>query len=177
MLIETVRKAIHGRYQIKRKGTSLLLEKGIKIHATGKPLFGFSLDNEEYPPFRFFKESPPKHLSKMCDAIIVFESDGTLFFAIIEQKTGYPSDYGRQLANGKLFCEWLVSLCKEHGYIKDEIVDFLGVLIWEPRPIPLKGSTVHTIPQAHQHRSFERFFDIQNETEVNIELLASSPLS
>ena len=173
MLIDAVRKAIHGRYTIKRKGTALLLAKGTKVHTDGDKSFGFSLDSAYHPPFPFFRDNPPKHLTKMCDAIIMFERQGTSYCAVIEQKTGDLADYEKQLANGKFFCEWLVALCKEHGYIQQEPVKFYGVLIWEPRLTPLKGSTAHDIPQATDHRLFDKFFDIQNESDVHIGQLAS----
>lgn len=173
MIIDVVKKAIHGRYGIVKRRDAMLLHNGVRVHTDGNKAFGFSLDNQQHPPFSFFKDSPPKHFAKMCDAIIVFENGLELYFALIEQKTGDSADYVKQLANGKFFCEWLVSLCNEHGYKYSGTVIYLGVLIWEPRPIPLKGSTTHTIPQAETHRLFNKFFDIQNETDIHIGQLAS----
>ena len=176
MSIDAIRRAIHGRYGIQKKGPTFVLAKGIRVHVNGKSSFGFSLDSEEHPPFSFLRDSPPKHLAKMCDAIIVFESSGGLYFAVIEQKTGDPADYDKQLANGKFFCEWLMSLCREHGYTHNETITYLGVLVWEPRPIPLKGSTTHRNFQASHHRLFDKFFDLQNETDIDVDLLASSSM-
>ena len=175
-MIHTVNNAIRGHYGIQRKGGALLLDKNIKVHINAKQSFGFSLDNPGHPPFPFFKDNPPKHLAKMCDAIIMFEHDDVLYFTLIEQKTGDAANYDKQLANGKFFCEWLVSLCKEHGYNLYGTVSYFGVLVWEPRPIPLKGGTTHALPIAYHHRLFDKFFDIQNETDIDVNQLVSSRL-
>lgn len=176
-MIDVVRNAIHGHYQMKEKRNALLLDndtKTIRVHTNSKNSFGFCLDDAKRPPFQFFKPSPPEHLKKMCDAIIIFEGGQTLYFTLIEQKTGDPAEYDRQLANGKFFCEWLVSLCREHGYCLHTNISYFGVLVWEPRLMPLKGSTTHSLPEACPHRLFDKFFDLQNQTDIDIDQLVSS---
>lgn len=177
-MIDAVKKAIHGRYGMTRKRFGFVLDqdtKNITIYINPKESFGFCLDNEDNPPFHFFRASPPKHLSKMCDAIVIFERGQALYFTLIEQKTGDPAEYDKQLANGKFFCEWLVALCQEHDYCASKTISYLGVLVWEPRPIPLKGTTTHPLPEACPHRLFDKVFDIQNQTTIDIEQLVSIP--
>ena len=175
-MIDVVESTIRGNYRIPKSGSTFVLANDVRVRTNNSKVFGFSLDNVALRPFAFFKDSPPQHLAKMCDAIIIFESGQDLYFALIEQKTGHQSDYEKQLANGKFFCEWLVSLCKEHGYCDYQTIKYLAALVWEPRDIPLKGGTTHALPEAYPHRLFDKFFDIQNETDIYIDQLASSPL-
>lgn len=176
MVIENVKKTIHGRYRIKKKGGSLILDKDIKVRSKSSELFGFSLDSTEHPPFSFLRSSPPRHIAKMCDAIVLLEHEARLYLTIIEQKTGDEADYERQLANGKFFCEWLMALFREHGYLGNSTISYYGVLIWEPRTVPLKGTTVHQTPVPSAHRLFDKLFNIQNESEIDVESLVLSAI-
>ena len=165
-MIDTVKKAIHGHYtnndQIKMSKGAWVIDKDIRIHTCGYSSFGFSLDNETHRPFAFLKDSPPKHIDKKCDAIIIFADDDTLYIAIIEQKTGHPDGHDKQLANGKFFCEWMVSLCKEHGYYNHKAIEYFGLLVWEPRAQPLKGETTYNSPEAQSSALFDKYFDAAN---------------
>ena len=103
----------------------------------------------------------------------MLEYDNTLYIVLIEQKTGYSAQYDKQLANGKIFCEWLVSLCNSYGYVQTQNIAYYGALIWEPRPIPLRGGTTHS-NAANAHPLFDKFFDIQNQTSIDVMQMIAS---
>ena len=171
-MISTIQKAIGGGYKFqKRRKGYYQLQKEIRFYIRDLASVGFSLDNEEQPPFQFLSSSPPKHLAKMCDGIIFSDKDGDLYVAIIEQKTGDSAEYEKQLTNGKLFCEWLISLCRQHGYFTQKSVSYFGLLLWEPRNSPPKGTTTHHKLQANVHPLFSKFFDLQNERRIEMQHL------
>ena len=107
--LEKLQKAIDDKYRLTRDGRDWELADGVKLRVPNRHSLGFSLDNRKTPPFAFFSGNPPAHVAKMCDAIVVLPYQGSLYFFVVEQKTGNKDDYARQLANGKFFCEWLVA--------------------------------------------------------------------
>ena len=180
-MIDTVKKAIHGRYtnndQIKMRRGAWVIDKDIRIDTSEYNSFGFSLDNETNRPFAFLKNSPPKHIAKMCDAIIIFGDGDTLYIALIEQKTGDSEGNDKQLANGKFFCEWMVSLCKKHDYYDYKSIKYFGLLVWEPTDHPLRGETTYRPPEAQSSALFDKFFDLANVHRIYLKDLveAQSP--
>lgn len=175
-MINTVKEAIHGRYRLSRKKDAYILPNDIRVYPSNQYSYGFSLDHPTVAPFAFWSGSPPKDLAKMCDAIVVYSDGNDLICTLIEQKTGNPGECEKQLVNGKLFCQWLVSLCQQHNYTPKGQATYFGVLLWEPKPIPQKGTTTHQKPNAKRHDLFDKFFDIQNDTYVDVGELISSPL-
>lgn len=161
-MFETLQKAINPKYHLAREGRYWMLADGVKLRAPDRHSLGFSLDNQKNPPLAFFSGSPPAHVAKMCDAIIVLPYRGSLYFFVVEQKTGNKDDYTRQLANGKFFCEWLVSLWCHHGYCDAESVQYVGLLIWQPRQSPRKGKTAHQKPKSRKSSLFDRYFHESN---------------
>ena len=175
-MIDAAKKAIHQRYRLTNKQGAFILADNIKVYPDGQSSCGFSLDNGTFPPFEFFALRPPKNLAKMCDAIVLYDDGNDFYCTLIEQKTSNRGHFEKQLVNGKLFCEWLVSLCEEHNYKPPGRVQYFGVLIWQPPPIPPKGTTTHQTPQAKQHRFFDKFFDIRTDPHVDVNELIQSPL-
>ena len=113
----------------------------------------------------------------MCDGIVIYVDGNDLYCILIEQKTGVRGDFNKQLTNGKLFCQWLVALCQQHKYTTIEQIAYFGVLVWEPPPIPPKGTTTHVQPKAVSHQLFDKFFDIRHEGYVDVDELITSPLT
>ena len=179
-MIDIVKRAIHGRYtnnnQIKMRRDNWLIDNGIFIYTNGYSSFGFSLDNEANRPFAFLRNSPPKHIAKMCDAIIIFADGDTLYIALIEQKTGDPGEHNKQLANGKFFCEWLVSLCKEHDYYDYKNIEYFGLLVWVPTNVPFRNETAYQPPEAQSSELFDKFFDLANVDQIRLKDLVDAQL-
>lgn len=146
-MIDLLQNSIKQQYYLPRNGKDWELADSVKLRAPNHHSFGFSLDNQENPPLAFFSASPPTHIAKMCDAIIALLDKGILYFFIIEQKTSHEEDYRKQLANGKFFCEWLVSLYCHHGYCDPASVQYIGMLVWQPRPSPSKDGTRRRKPE------------------------------
>ena len=180
-MIDAVQKAIRGRYtnndQIKMRRGDWFIDNDIFVHTSEYRSFGFSLDNEANRPFAFLRDSPPKHIAKMCDAIIIFADDDNLYVTLIEKKTGDLGEYDKQLANGKFFCEWLVSLCKEHGYYDYKSIEYFGLLVWAPDGGPFRNETAYQPPEAQSSVLFDKFFDLANVDRIYLEDLveAQSP--
>lgn len=177
-MIDLISKAINGKYynnnNIKRSKNTWILPDNVKIRTNGLTSFGFCLDDKQNPPFGFLRNSPPKHLAKMCDAIIVFTDDNTMYFAIIEQKTGQEGHYEKQIANGKLFCEWLVGLCETHYPRSYHRVEYFGILIWQPPPVPMKSTTTLRLPVAQNHNIFHKYFDLEHIPQFSLRSLINA---
>ena len=163
-ILKTIEKSIHKDFHLTRQGRDWLLDDDIKLRVPDRRSFGFSLDNNL--PFVFFSNSPPEHLTKICDAIVALSFKQRLYLFVIEQKSAYPEQYEKQLANGKYFCDWLFSLYREHEYCCSNPVS-IGLLIWQPRQSPRKGTTSHQPKKfTRSHRLFDAFFNEQNTKRV-----------
>ena len=168
-MIDTIGRTIRGNYRLPGKKCYWLLKDNVKLHPSEKLSLGFSLDNEERSPFAFFKDNPPLHMAKMCDAIIALSLRQKLYLFIVEQKTSSSGEYEKQLANGRCFCDWLFSLYKEHEYCTDDPI-YIGLLIWQPRTSPTKGETSHkSEPTSGTHHSFEYFFEEKNNQNIYLQ--------
>ena len=179
-MIDIIEKTIHTDYHLKRDNLDyLLLDNKVKLHAPSHCSFAFSLDNRDKPtPFRFFSnETQPKHIAKMCDAIVDMNFKNELYLFIIEQKTKRTKQYEKQLANGRHFCNWLFSLYKEHKHCSSDPV-YIGLLIWEPRPkSPRKGTTAHHGKnQSKSHPLFDLFLEKRNIKDISLIDIAISAL-
>lgn len=172
-MTDFLEKTIAPRYRLERDGRDWILpDKAVRLRAPHRSSFGFSLDNQENPPLAFFSSNPPEHVAKMCDAIVALQDKNILYFFIVEQKTMNSGDYIKQLTNGKAFCEWLVSLYKYHGYLNVQRVEFIGLLVWEPRQMPSKGGTSHQQTYKPRNRSpFPRFFNLRNQDLILLQSL------
>ncbi len=170
-MINTIKNTINSAYHLNKDDRDWLLDNGVKLRAPHQPCFGFSLDNHKKPPLAFFNAAPPKHIAKICDAIVAIWHKQTLCLLIIEQKTAHKDHYKKQLANGKLFCDWLIALYKEHGHWSGKPV-FIGLLIWEPRNSPRKGTTAHRGEAPFtKSPSFNYFIELKNETHIALNAL------
>ena len=156
-------------YHLDRNGRDWHLANGVSLRAPDRHSFGFSLDNQDIPPLAFFSRNPPLHINKMCDAIIALWNGGKLYFVVVEQKTANKNDYDKQLANGKLFCEWLVALFVHHGYCHSQSVEYVGLLVWEPRPSPRREATAHQPVVPSMHPLFQRHFEARNQTSIPLQ--------
>lgn len=169
-MIDMLRKSIKQQYYLPQSGRDWeltdKLANTVKLRVPNRHSFGFSLDNQKNPPLAFFSANPPAHIAKMCDAIVALLCKGVLYFFIIEQKTGHKEDYQKQLANGKFFCQWLVSLYCHHGYCDADSVQYIGMLVWQPRQSPRKGGTAHQKPVSIRNPLFHKCFE-----EPNIQLI------
>ena len=132
--------AIDTRYLLKRNGRDWLLPDGGVVRMTNRHSIGFSLDNPKFPPFRFLGSNPPRHIGRICDAILVASRASRLYVGILEQKSGHKDDSRRQLVNGRLFCDWIFGLFRANGYSVGELV-YVRILTWTPSGIPNKGTT------------------------------------
>ena len=173
MAIDTLTRTIREEYHLDRERRDWILpdkiqNQEIKVRAPNRNSFGFSLDNRQSPPLAFLGNNPPEHIAKMCDAIIVHLTSNNLYFFIIEQKTSSKEDYNKQLANGKFFCEWLVKLFQHHGYWSAEKVEYIGLLVWKPRPSPRKQRTSHQSLQPENHPLFSIYYSIPNRSSFSL---------
>ena len=125
------RQCIHKDFRLKSEDGEWLLEDNWELKL--RPPLGSSselfhqLDKKKPSPFHFFSESPPKHVAKMCDAIIALSHQDRLYIFLVEQKKGKKGDYRKQLKNGKYFCDWLLVLLREYGHYKDPDPVFIGL--------------------------------------------------
>lgn len=168
-MIDTLQKSIHERYYLPRHGRDWRLANGVRLQDTSRQSLGFSLDNQESPPLAFFSASPPARIAKMCDAIVVLLHKDTLYFFIIEQKTGNKGDYIEQLANGKFFCQWLVALYNHYDYCDAGSVQYIGMLIWKPGPFPGKEVMGHRKPEVANSPLFDRYHEVVNNPLVMLD--------
>ena len=173
-MIETIKDTIDSRYHLKRTGRSWMIGESleIKLTAPNRYSFGFSLDHQHHPPLAFFSGEPPTHLAKMCDAIITLKRNNELYLFCIEVKTAHKNSYEKQLANGRIFCDWLIALYKRHDHWKIGSVYILGVLIWQPREKAVrKGTTSHRHNGSIQEvnsRDFDSAFHIANRAPIHL---------
>ncbi len=167
MITDLLEETIDPRHHLSRQGRDWQLAKDIRVRAPHQRSFGFSLDRPGTRPMAFLIGNPPADIAKMCDAIIALFHREVLYFFVIEQKTMNRDDYFKQLVNGKLFCDWLVSLYNYHGYLREHrvrTIEFIALLVWEPRQSPRKGGTSPRSYQPEQRLPFLKFFDLPNET-------------
>ncbi len=171
-VIDALKKAVDSQYHLPRVKRDWYLPNNVRIRAPNSTAIGFSLDNESNPPFAFLGNNPPEHIAKMCDAMVAIIHKQKAYLFIIEQKTSTKGDYKKQIANGKMFCEWLIRLCHYHEIIPDDTINYIALLVWEPRPTPSKGLTSHREPkQALSHPLFHRVIDKKNKKLVQLQSL------
>ena len=172
-MIANLRKTIDPKYHLTRCGRDWMLANDVKLRAPNRDSIGFSLDCKD-SPLAFFGGSPPEHIAKMCDAIVAFSRNEQLHFFVIEQKTANKDDYKKQLANGKFFCQWLMSLFQHHGYYSGKPV-YTAMLVWQPRPTPRRGATSHSRrPRAGDaFQPFTRFYSVENQNLVQLQSFAA----
>lgn len=174
--INALKSAIVGKYRLRPvKGGWRIKDQfttAVKLVASPENSFGFSLDKDDPKnrPFRFFTNSPPRGVARMCDAIVALHYGGKLYFFIIEQKTAHEGDFENQLANGKFFCEWLVNVLGHYDHCNPATVEYIGLLVWEPYPMPSKQTTSPPAVSQIRHPLFgERCFEAANETSIPLE--------
>ena len=181
--IKTIGQLIRPVYHLERDGKKWMVKEshssiGIRFPNNVYSI-GFSLDHSDSKcdskcdskPFAFFSDHPPRDFAKMCDAFIFCFHENNIYLFIIEVKTGHKGDYQKQLINGKLFCDWLISLCKHHKF-PDSSVTLVPLLIWQPRHnSPHEGMTTHC-GEGITKEVFEQFsgngFEISNRDSVAI---------
>ena len=161
-MIDTLRQLIRGSFYLAHKNTYYLIAKKIRVYPFEPSSLGFSLDKNKPRPFTVFSDGPPPYLTKICDAIVVYAKGDDLYFVLIEQKTKYENGAEAQLLNGKLFCQWLVELCKKHDYGPKGKVEYYGVLVWEPGTNWQRGTSVRPKPQATPHKEFNKYFSLEH---------------
>lgn len=166
-MIEIIQKTIHERYFLDKAGRDWLLADKVKLRVPHRRSLAFSLDNQKHPPLAFFGGSPPADMAKMCDAIVALCHREKLYMFIIEQKTRHLDDHEKQLANGKLFCDWLFSLYKRYGYCKEEPI-YIGLLVWQPRDDPDKEEATDSPSETRKHKLFPKFFEIRNKLDISL---------
>ena len=174
--IDTVQRAIDGKYCLTRRKEKWVLEEGqskTEVHFSTEESIAFSLDQKNLRPFAFFSKKPPKHFAKMCDAIFFCYHENSIYLFIIEEKTANLGDCEKQLINGKLFCDWLIALCIQHTF-PDLDVNIIPLLIWKPQQkSPRKGETGHrNDDDSIKKKKFSQFeeegFEISNRCDVFI---------
>ncbi|NKC13561.1 MAG: hypothetical protein GKR94_15620 [Gammaproteobacteria bacterium] len=164
-VIDIIRDTIGSRYHLLRNDRDWIVqnEARVEIRSPHKHSMAFCLKHaKEEKGLAFFSASPPKHLAKMCDALIAVSHANTLYLFAIEVKTAHKDDYKKQLANGKYFWDWLIALFREHGYL-NETVQHIGLLIWWPREKSVrKGTTTHAGSRLKKVTS-KSLFDLKFE--------------
>ena len=140
VIAKVLSETIHKKYHLRKKGGKLFLENNVRIQDLNKEVFGFYFDCSIRTPFPFLNKTPPYNIAKMCDAVISLNLKEKIYIFIVAQKTKNIDEYQAKIVNGKLFCDWLFSLFREHGYLKCDPV-YIGLLIREPRKQPRKGCT------------------------------------
>lgn len=152
--IDTIKQTIDAKYHSEeaRHSTWILKEinkesnQRIRMRLPKKNCFSiaFSLDCKSSKPFAFLSDSPPRHFAKMCDAILFCVHENKIYLFVVEIKTNNQGEYEKQLINGKLFCDWLIALCREHKYLDSKAeITVISLLIWEPRRSAPEGTTTH----------------------------------
>ncbi len=179
LFTETIKKD----YCLKREGKDWICENGkpIKLRSPNNKSCGFSLDNSTKHPFNFVSSSLPHGIAKMCDAIIVLSNKDEDYIFIIEKKTGNKNEYKLQLINGKIFCDWIITLFEQHGHYNRQEQrkrNYIALLVWEPRKSVDKDQTTHGKGQTTHGKEdkmpeilrnhFDRFKDIQNEQQISL---------
>ncbi len=186
-MINTIKESIAKYYHLERENKEWLVQGSegkirLKVpnHRAWGNSIGFSLDKDldtdlnaeieskTRPPLAFFSGNPPENLAKMCDAMIAMTYQQKLYLLAIELKSGDTGDYKKQLANGKHFWQWLMALCKEHGYI-NSVPIYASVLIMEPRNTQSKGQATrqHNIC-IEENKVGDWALTVKNQTTINI---------
>ena len=168
-MIANLHKAIDRRYHLERSGRDWMLANDVKLRTPDRHSIGFSLDHED-KPLAFFGNNPPEHIAKMCDAIVVLAYKDQLHVFVVEQKTGNEDECKRQLANGNFFCQWLVSLFRQHGYYSDQPM-YTAMLVWQPRRSPSRAPTSHARRpgQREPFVPFTRFYSVENQDLIQLQ--------
>ena len=104
----------------------------------------------------------------MCDAIAVVCHGGRLYVRIVEQKTEHKDEHWRQIANGRLFAQWLLDIYSAQGYEVGEYTVF-GVLAWQPRRSPNKGTSTYVDLKGQRDvNDFDWYFEFRNERRIYV---------
>ena len=149
----------------------------LSIIAPNRYSLGFTLDEANSPsaqnsaPMPFISGTPPEHIKKMCDAIVVVAYKGKGYLFCIEQKSGYKGDYKKQLVNGAIFCQWLMALFEAHDYFNQKPI-YVGLLVFAPRArAERKGLTSHREdkPEAIDPiNPFDKCYRMINQNEIRL---------
>ena len=185
-IIKILEQTIDRKLKLKRDNRDWLISDintNIQARSPHQHSIGFSLDvpGSQQKPLAFFSSRPPQGLAKMCDALIAVVDQSKLYLFAIEIKSGNKDDYRKQLANGRHFWRWLITLCKEHGYLllKPEPL-YIAVLIWKLRKKQVrKGATAHTKNHGIESATQEGFtarFEIRNRSSFRLYDLIQSTL-
>ncbi len=139
----------------------------MRLRSPSRRSFGFSLDNSRFPALAFFSPQPPEGLAKVCDGMVAVLHERKLYLFAIELKSGDKDDARKQLVNGRLFWQWLMELCKQHGYLyRVTDVCHVSLLMWYPRErSPRKGTTTRSDENVCQKPTADGFnarFEVQN---------------
>lgn len=166
-IIDTITQAIDRKYHLRRQNEDWLIQgqTTIQVRSPRCHSIGFSLDSPSPKPLAFFSKSPPRHLAKMCDAMIAVLDKQKLYLFAIEVKTRNKNDSDKQLANGRHFWRWLMALCCQHGYLCTEPV-YIAVLVWQPQKQVRKGATTHQGANGiypSSQSGFDAAFEVTNQ--------------
>lgn len=141
-LVDLFEKTISKCYKICKSHEDYSLEENKKYYVFKSPSkhsTGFRFKNED---IKIFAGSPPKYITKMCDALFVVRHENRNFIIVVEIKSSRTDNYKIQLRNGCRFCEWVVQLFEDHGHYSAEVPKYLGLLVLSPNPSQIpKAST------------------------------------
>ena len=153
----------------------------IRVRSPHRHSMGFSLDvpGSKRKPLAFFSSRPPRYLAKICDALITVVDQSKLYLFAIEIKSERKNNCNKQLANGRHFWGWLITLCKEHSYLPLQSEPlYIAVLIWKPRKKQVrKGATAHrgnSGIKIFTQKNFTAGFEIQNHNLIVLHELIQS---
>ncbi len=183
-IIKTIERAIDRRYHLERNDREWLLDesdKRIEIRVPDRNSIAFSLDRRDENPFAFFGGNPPGGMAKICDAFLfcVYERQGYGF--IIEMKSGHKEESEKQMINGRFFCDWLLALCREHGYLNADF-SIASLLLWEPREQEMTRALTSSLrfdieePDIERRPNTEHFpfrFEVKSRRRVDLRNLIS----
>lgn len=98
----------------------------IRIIKVEKALF-YKFDTDEIDIFPYFNKAVP-FLNKMCDYIIFYPYDTTMFVFLCELKTERIHHSSKQLESAKLFAEFLIKTAKKHLNFKSFDVEYRALI-------------------------------------------------
>lgn len=97
-----------------------------KIIKVGKALF-CKFDTDELDIFPYFNKTVP-FLNSMCDYIIFYPYEKTMFVFLCELKTEKIKNSGKQVEAAKIFAEFVINIAKRHLNFKSFNIEYRALI-------------------------------------------------
>lgn len=175
-IIDMLKETIDVQYHLQAGNGCWQMKDDVTLLTNGADSVGFSLDVNELQtdakPLAVFGANATKGLTRMCDAIVALMVWDRLFMVSIEKTGGSSSDFRQQLANGKMFLDWIIALSVYHDYHDGDNIEHIGLLVKGGRSRKRKGTTTHPPPVLIKHDAFARCYDAKNARIIDLLELA-----